>query len=176
MRKKYVNRNKLRFLVFSRNTLYCFIHQDKLLCVTVNIPLATLEASGGKMRLRWKFRIHPRTRFTTYYPNPLWIHPPARTFDFPLFVASTLCPQCALRFKFCHGTNCLTNRIFAIATNHRRSKLDISCVLFFIHFSFCFVLYEARFARIQSTYCPKWFEYFSFKIDRFIHRFIFSEY
>lgn len=88
------------------------------------------------MRLRRKFRIHPRTRFTTYYPNPLWIllrqgHSIPLPSNFAPPVASTLCPQCALRFKFCHGTNCLTNRIFTIATSHRRSKLDISRVLFF---------------------------------------------
>lgn len=94
------------------------------------------------MRLRWKFRIHPRTRFTTYYPNPLWILP-RQGHSIPLLslctpVASTLCPQCALRFKFCHETNCLTNRILTIATSHRRSKLDISCLLFSTHFFFPF--------------------------------------
>lgn len=99
--------------------------------------------------------------FTTYYLNPLSFplpaSPSARTFDsapsrrIPVVRGDVppSCPRCALRFKFCHGTNCLTNRIFASEARAIGSIKALNvppfqcCSLSWAHF----VLHEAQLPR-----------------------------
>lgn len=117
-------------------------------------------SSRGKMRLYSKFRIHPRTRFTTYYPNPFWASLAARTFDSPFMPPAAGAPvrNVLCDLNFVTGTNCLTNRIFTIATSHRRSKAW--CFASTLALVFLFLVRPTQRAihtKIQSTNRPKWF-------------------
>lgn len=99
--------------------------------MALNRPLV-VPAASWKNEITSKIYDSPSNAFYHVLSESTLNPPPARTFNFPLQTPTSVpslspppfCPQCALRFKFCHGTNCLTNRIFA--TSHRRSKLDIS--------------------------------------------------